>query len=370
MNKVLTLNDFINELSLQRDKLSNNLKSMGVQTDIDDVKEKFNTLIEKILEINVNSGLTDEELSQTTATADKVLSGFTFYSKDRDLKTGTALSSSTTVDKTKLLKDITAYDNNGNLITGSALSEETNVTAAKMFKGVTAYNKNGTLITGNPTKTTFDKSKLLSGYTAYNNNGDLITGEALNTSTTATASNILSGYTAYNNSGDLITGNISNYSGQTPSVSSTYPTITSVSSANYTRSITSNGKYKISAVVPYNGYYSTSSRIIANINVNVSSDPSSITIASTPSINEYINDLSGNYPQSFYLPNTYQFYLITCYSTDPFSDFAIIVQRGVSKTYKENGWNFSVSGNTFTIVSSPEYEGNYGDLYARGLIFS
>ena len=400
MNKVLTLNDFINELSLQRDKLSNNLKSMGVQTDIDDVKEKFNTLIEKILEINVNSGLTDEELSQTTATEDKVLNGFTFYSGNKTIKTGTALSSATTVDKTKLLKDITAYDNNGNLITGSALSEETtvsssnmftgikaydnegnlitgsalsketNVTAAKMFKGVTAYNKNGTLITGNPTKTTFDKSKLLSGYTAYNNNGDLITGEALNTSTTATASNILSGYTAYNNSGDLITGNISNYSGQTPSVSSTYPTITSVSSANYTRSITSNGKYKISAVVPYNGYYSTSSRIIANINVNVSSDPSSITIASTPSINEYINDLSGNYPQSFYLPNTYQFYLITCYSTDPFSDFAIIVQRGVSKTYKENGWNFYVSGNTFTIVSSPEYEGNYGDLYARGLIFS
>lgn len=176
MNKVLTLNDFINELSLQRDKLSNNLKSMGVQTDIDDVKEKFNTLIEKILEINVNSGLTDEELSQTTATADKVLSGFTFYSKDRDLKTGTALSSSTTVDKTKLLKDITAYDNNGNLITGSALSEETNVTAAKMFKGVTAYNKNGTLITGSPTATTVSASDIAKGKKAYTSSGTLLNG--------------------------------------------------------------------------------------------------------------------------------------------------------------------------------------------------
>lgn len=367
---MLTLNDFINELSLQRDKLSNNLKSMGVQTDIDDVKEKFNTLIEKVLEISVNSGLTDEELLQTTATPDKVLSGFTFYSKDKNLKTGVALSSPTTVSETKLLKDITAYDNNGNLITGKALSSETTVSSNNIFTNVTAYDNNGDLIIGNPTATTFDENKLFKGYTAYDNSGNLITGKALNTLTTATNASILSGYTAYNNSGDLITGNISNYSGQTPSVSSTYPTITSVSSADYTKSITSNGKYKISAVVPYNGYYSTSSRIIANINVNVSSDPSSITIASTPSINEYINDLSSNYPQSFYLPNTYQFYLITCYSTDPFSDFALIVQRGVSKTYKENGWNFSVSGNTFTIVSSPEYGGYYGDLYARGLIFS
>ena len=204
MNKVLTLNDFINELGLQRDKLSNNLKSMGIQTDIDNVKEKFNTLIEKVLEISVNSGLTDEELSQTTATEDKVLNGFTFYSGNKTIKTGTALSSATTVDKTKLLKDITAYDNNGNLITGTALSKETNVAAAKMFKGVTAYNNLGELITGNPTSTNVTSSKMFKGVTAYNSNGTLITGSP--TATTVSASDIAKGEKAYTSSGTLLTG--------------------------------------------------------------------------------------------------------------------------------------------------------------------
>ena len=206
MNKVLTLNDFINELGLLRDKLSNNLKSMGVQTDIDNVKEKFNTLIEKVLEISVNSGLTDEELSQTTATEDKVLNGFTFYSGNKTIKTGTALSSATTVDKTKLLKNITAYDNNGNLITGSALSEETSVNSSNMFTGIKAYDNKGNLITGSALskETNVTAAKMFKGVTAYNKNGTLITGSP--TATTVSASDIAKGKKAYTSSGTLLTG--------------------------------------------------------------------------------------------------------------------------------------------------------------------
>lgn len=97
----------------------------------------------------IDNPVTSEDLAHTTAEESHVFEGYTFFSKDRTIKTG------------------------------SALSEPANVTAQRMFTGTTAYNKQGKLITGAPTKTDVQASDIAAGKKAYTDAGALLTGTGL-----------------------------------------------------------------------------------------------------------------------------------------------------------------------------------------------
>ena len=97
----------------------------------------------------IDNPVTSEDLAHTTAEESHVFEGYTFFSKDRTIKTG------------------------------SALSEPANVTAQRMFTGTTAYNKQGKLITGAPKKTDVSASDIARGKKAYTDTGALLTGTGL-----------------------------------------------------------------------------------------------------------------------------------------------------------------------------------------------
>ena len=71
----------------------------------------------EIIKIDNPIGVSD--LAAATASEAQVFKGYTFFSGDNELKTGTALGTTTTVAADKLLSGITAYNNLGQLITGT-----------------------------------------------------------------------------------------------------------------------------------------------------------------------------------------------------------------------------------------------------------
>lgn len=84
---------------------------VGVEAVIDTVHKTVN--------FKAGGGLTKSKLALATATPDKVFRGYTYYAKDKTLKTGTALGTATTAGTGDILAGKTAYNNLGQLITGT-----------------------------------------------------------------------------------------------------------------------------------------------------------------------------------------------------------------------------------------------------------
>lgn len=97
---------------------------------------------------NTIANYNQTDFTVTTATKDKVLSGYKFYNAEGELDEGSALSIQNTAEEAHILSGKTAYASDGTYLIGKLMAQASTAKASDLAKGMTAYNNLGELIEG------------------------------------------------------------------------------------------------------------------------------------------------------------------------------------------------------------------------------
>lgn len=156
----MAISDEITRLQTAKGNIKTSIVNKGVAVEDSAKIDTYNTLIDQIA-------------MDTTATENDILLNKTAYINGAKV-TGKAFSVQTSATADKILNGYTAYNNAGELLTGSAFSTATTATAANILSGKTAYQNDGTLLTGSMTDYSGQNNSLASSEIQISSSGTTV----------------------------------------------------------------------------------------------------------------------------------------------------------------------------------------------------